>query len=299
MADLVANITASHPHEASANSHHSTPVYDQDGDDSTDMQADDEESDEELEEDDDFSSRSVSPVQYAAVSRVSVGDRSATSPATASDFSLTSLGQFQPILDVCTSCGSSPVPSFVALIPCDHLLCHQCVNALINSAAHKPPRPMDCFACGQLVKSFGPAFAGPGGMVDALRATLAELTDVSKMGGTGSGKTNQRNSVASSTADERSDESGVASIPFSPTSISSILTQQLPVTTSKGRKGGSAFTRLQDQHNDSGVGTPDHAIGLSPLHRFDWSEDSIGTPKALKCMSYTYVPTLRCFVILQ
>jgi hypothetical protein len=64
-------------------------------------------------------------------------------------------------------------------IPCDHLLCHTCLNALINAAAHKPPRPTDCFCCGANIKSFLPAWAGVGtaaggriGLVEALQESL-------------------------------------------------------------------------------------------------------------------------------
>lgn len=102
--------------------------------------------------------------------------------------------------NVCTGCGTPPVPSFVALVslvllpfvyrrtnscshslqvPCDHLVCHTCLNALINAAAHKPPRPTACFACGSHVDSFLPAWEGIGaaaggriGLVEALQESL-------------------------------------------------------------------------------------------------------------------------------
>ncbi|KAL8283875.1 hypothetical protein RQP46_005307 [Phenoliferia psychrophenolica] len=77
--------------------------------------------------------------------------------------------------NVCTSCGAVPEPSFVALIPCDHLVCHTCMNALINSAAHKPPRPMVCFDCARPISSFGPAWEttnGQGNMLAALRKSI-------------------------------------------------------------------------------------------------------------------------------
>ncbi len=53
-------------------------------------------------------------------------------------------------------------PRSSSQMPCDHLLCHQCVNALINAAAHKPPRVLDCFFCGGFVESFAPAWEGVG-----------------------------------------------------------------------------------------------------------------------------------------
>lgn len=53
------------------------------------------------------------------------------------------------------------------------------MNALINSAAHSPPRPLNCFKCGTLAQSFGPAFETPAatdssgsGMIDALKESL-------------------------------------------------------------------------------------------------------------------------------
>lgn len=74
--------------------------------------------------------------------------------------------------------------SFFNQIPCDHLVCHTCLNALINAAAHTPPRPMVCFACGILLDSFGPAFEeeqgdGAGlGMVNNLLASLKNRDSV-------------------------------------------------------------------------------------------------------------------------
>lgn len=116
-------------------------------------------------------------------------------------------GEVEEEEEVCSSCGAPAVASFVALvrrdfaasafrvflsdfranvlfpipalgyrlsqIPCTHLLCHTCLNALINSTAHKPPRLADCFFCGTKVESFAPALAvGELGLVEALRKTF-------------------------------------------------------------------------------------------------------------------------------
>ncbi|GAA6021264.1 hypothetical protein JCM10207_002595 [Rhodosporidiobolus poonsookiae] len=62
--------------------------------------------------------------------------------------------------DVCSGCGMEKNLAFVTLLPCSHPLCHICINALINGAAHKPPRPSDCFACAAHVESVAPAFEG-------------------------------------------------------------------------------------------------------------------------------------------
>ncbi|GAA5835015.1 hypothetical protein JCM11251_000138 [Rhodosporidiobolus azoricus] len=55
---------------------------------------------------------------------------------------------------LCSGCVAERNAAFVELLPCHHLLCHVCTNALINGAAHKPPRPMDCFACTNFVETF-------------------------------------------------------------------------------------------------------------------------------------------------
>ncbi|GAA5984507.1 hypothetical protein JCM11641_007005 [Rhodosporidiobolus odoratus] len=62
--------------------------------------------------------------------------------------------------DVCFGCGAEKNLAFISLVPCRHTLCHVCVNALINGAAHKPPRPSDCFACSMHAESFVPTHAG-------------------------------------------------------------------------------------------------------------------------------------------
>ncbi|GAA5866222.1 hypothetical protein JCM8547_007208 [Rhodosporidiobolus lusitaniae] len=59
--------------------------------------------------------------------------------------------------DACSGCEAQKNLAFVVLIPCRHGLCHVCVNALVNGAAHKPPRPMDCFSCAAYVESLEPA----------------------------------------------------------------------------------------------------------------------------------------------
>ncbi|GAA5838009.1 hypothetical protein JCM11251_006822 [Rhodosporidiobolus azoricus] len=78
----------------------------------------------------------------------------------------------------CSGCGAERNAAFVELLPCHHLLCHVCTNALINGAAHKPPRPTDCFACTNFVETFVPAgpsstsLNGDMGLVVALKDVL-------------------------------------------------------------------------------------------------------------------------------
>ncbi|GAA5966717.1 hypothetical protein JCM10213_004618, partial [Rhodosporidiobolus nylandii] len=98
--------------------------------------------------------------------------------------------------DACSNCGLEKNAAFVVLVrssarspstivtkacasqlPCRHPLCHLCVNALINGAAHKPPRPSDCFACAQPVESLEPADARIGIKGGGLGLVLA-LADV-------------------------------------------------------------------------------------------------------------------------
>ena len=48
----------------------------------------------------------------------------------------------------CSSCGREPPGRpFISLQPCDHLLCAECVNALVNAASNDPPRVANCFCC--------------------------------------------------------------------------------------------------------------------------------------------------------
>jgi hypothetical protein len=287
-----ATLISRQPYDDPDNFPHPTPIEEED-DNSIDIQADDEGDGGEFGHNDSVSSRSATPAQYAAVSRVQLSDRSNPTSSTSSHFSVASraelLRQHREIdPNACTSCGSPPVPSFVALIPCDHLLCHQCINTLINSAAHKPPRSMDCFACGVLVKSFGPAFAGSVGMVDALRATLSELnansdgsqyTQSMRAGG-------KENYSSSSTAGDGESSMSIASGYRSTSSIVNCPTsRQHSSLTPKPGKIGSLFSRLQNEerNNDSGVGTPD-ALGLSPLRKLDWSKEPNVTPQG--CMKH-------------
>ncbi|GJN93034.1 hypothetical protein Rhopal_006079-T1 [Rhodotorula paludigena] len=78
----------------------------------------------------------------------------------------------------CTGCGAAKTDCFVVLDPCGHLLCPVCLNSLINAAAHRPPRPLTCYACAALVVSFKPAEPSIGqarggvGLVAALRQSL-------------------------------------------------------------------------------------------------------------------------------
>ncbi|GAA6044034.1 hypothetical protein JCM8097_001380 [Rhodosporidiobolus ruineniae] len=110
--------------------------------------------------------------------------------------------------DVCSGCGSEKNVAFVNLVPCSHSLCHVCVNALINGAAHKPPRPTDCFACNAPVESFVPAIPavgvlnGGGGLCRALKGVLDE-EDASGMGRRRVGR---RASVAGTVATEDDDQ---------------------------------------------------------------------------------------------
>ncbi|GAA5852549.1 hypothetical protein JCM9279_005507 [Rhodotorula babjevae] len=76
----------------------------------------------------------------------------------------------------CTGCGADQTDCFVNLTPCGHTLCPVCINALVNAAAHKPPRPTTCFACASAVRSFSatvPAAESGKGLVTAFLDTLA------------------------------------------------------------------------------------------------------------------------------
>ncbi|GAA6059245.1 hypothetical protein JCM10212_006638 [Sporobolomyces blumeae] len=59
-------------------------------------------------------------------------------------------------VEECSGCGAQPHASFVLFTPCRHACCPDCLNAMVNGAAHKPPRPADCFACSHRVESFVP-----------------------------------------------------------------------------------------------------------------------------------------------
>ncbi|GAA5886547.1 hypothetical protein JCM6882_001683 [Rhodosporidiobolus microsporus] len=101
--------------------------------------------------------------------------------------------------DACSGCGAVKNAAFIELLPCHHLLCHVCTNALVNGAAHKPPRPTDCFACTNFVESFVPAFpsstsiAGSGGV--GLVLALKEVVFSEK---TAEANRSRRRSIASS-----------------------------------------------------------------------------------------------------
>ncbi|GAA5900382.1 hypothetical protein JCM8208_005346 [Rhodotorula glutinis] len=76
----------------------------------------------------------------------------------------------------CTGCGAEQTDCFINLTPCGHALCPVCINALVNAAAHKPPRPTTCFACASAVRSFVatvPASESGKGLVTALLDSLA------------------------------------------------------------------------------------------------------------------------------
>ncbi|GAA5920823.1 hypothetical protein JCM3775_003966 [Rhodotorula graminis] len=76
----------------------------------------------------------------------------------------------------CTGCGADETDCFINLTPCGHALCPVCINALVNAAAHKPPRPTTCFACASAVGSFVatvPASESGKGLVTALLDSLA------------------------------------------------------------------------------------------------------------------------------
>ncbi|BGP34722.1 hypothetical protein JCM10296v2_006544 [Rhodotorula toruloides] len=82
----------------------------------------------------------------------------------------------------CGGCGAPKNDAFVRLTPCGHPACPTCMNALVNAAAHNPPRPSNCFACATYVESFEPAVEafrienGGGGLIQALLEKLAEVT---------------------------------------------------------------------------------------------------------------------------
>ncbi|GAA5942945.1 RNA-binding protein [Sporobolomyces koalae] len=81
-------------------------------------------------------------------------------------------------VEECVGCGLKPDRSFVILIPCLHSCCPDCLNSIINGAAHKPPRPADCFACSHAVDSFEPSHSryftsrGGPGLAQVLAYTL-------------------------------------------------------------------------------------------------------------------------------
>lgn len=59
----------------------------------------------------------------------------------------------------CSSCdtvlpNSDDSQHSVELFPCGHPICSTCLTLLINSAANVPPRPVDCFLCGEPVQTF-------------------------------------------------------------------------------------------------------------------------------------------------
>ena len=58
-------------------------------------------------------------------------------------------------LTPCSSCGREPPGRpFVSLQPCEHLLCAECVNALVNAASNDPPRAANCFCCRAEITNF-------------------------------------------------------------------------------------------------------------------------------------------------
>ncbi|GAA5964765.1 hypothetical protein JCM21900_000195 [Sporobolomyces salmonicolor] len=95
--------------------------------------------------------------------------------ATLSETSLPKGGETN---DGCAGCGAERTLSFVTLFPCQHVCCHVCLNSLINGAAHKPPRPSDCFTCAHHIGSFEPLYTeisttnGGIGLVQALAISL-------------------------------------------------------------------------------------------------------------------------------
>ncbi|GAA6014733.1 hypothetical protein JCM11491_001957 [Sporobolomyces phaffii] len=84
------------------------------------------------------------------------------------------------LLQDCSGCGLIWDRSFVVFLPCRHSCCPDCLNSMVNGAAHKPPRPTDCFSCSRLVDGFEPwcqehyASRGGPGIAQVLAATLQE-----------------------------------------------------------------------------------------------------------------------------
>ncbi|GAA5993986.1 hypothetical protein JCM5350_008017 [Sporobolomyces pararoseus] len=84
-----------------------------------------------------------------------------------------------PVED-CSGCGLVADRSFVVFNPCRHSCCPDCLNSMINGAAHKPPRPSDCFSCSRQVNGFDPccieyfSTRGGPGIAQVLAATLQE-----------------------------------------------------------------------------------------------------------------------------
>lgn len=188
----------------------------------------------------------------------------------------------------CTSCGAPPAASFVALNNCDHLLCYQCINNLINSAAHKPPRPMNCFACGAGIVTFTTAWVGgEGKMLAALQNSIEEARLLAKeVAATWAATTfamrdkEERHVVFDMSTTARFPVS-VSTSPmigmdgyessdneFSPRAQSTPRTMRSPTV---DRLGRDAFVGM-----DSGIaGTPEglQLYGLSPMRTFDWASE--------------------------
>ncbi|GAA5948229.1 hypothetical protein JCM3765_001327 [Sporobolomyces pararoseus] len=92
---------------------------------------------------------------------------------------LKAVDQGTPVED-CSGCGLVADRSFVVFNPCRHSCCPDCLNSMINGAAHKPPRPSDCFSCSRQVDGFDPccieffSTRGGPGLAQVLSATLQQ-----------------------------------------------------------------------------------------------------------------------------
>ena len=87
----------------------------------------------------------------------------------------------------CSSCGThlpnvGDIQNPVQLVPCRHPICSTCLTLLINSAANVPPRPVDCFACGETVAAFVGFTFAPGVVASESRRLRSGQVTPSKRG---------------------------------------------------------------------------------------------------------------------
>ncbi|GAA5886539.1 hypothetical protein JCM6882_001680 [Rhodosporidiobolus microsporus] len=178
--------------------------------------------------------------------------------------------------DACSGCGAEKNAAFIELVPCHHLLCHVCTNALINGAAHKPPRPTDCFACTNFVESFVPAFpsstsiAGSGGV--GLVLALKEVLFTEK---TAEGIRTRRRSIASSStaASDKEHETGSVKLSRTRRRRSSVVAAAIAATLLAAHTGEGQQQPMMGRSRSS---TIDSFKSLSSLPSEVVEEESLG-----------------------
>lgn len=130
------------------------------------------------------------------------------------------------------------------------------MNALVNAAAHRPPRPVNCFACSLHAESFEPAVQavkvenGGVGLVEALRKQYAEGMRA-------------KEPVDADAASEVRDQ------PRSTRRIS-FVRRQSPDATTDVLAGGARF--LDESDADSAIASFDHSDVFSDFHSSDAEE---------------------------